>query len=102
MRVTATGLLAVLKLPLPKRPSLFKPHAHTVPLFCTANECNEPADIETTLVTLATRVGQSTKVFVPKPTSPNWLVPHAHTLPSERRVSPNFWPADSPSVVRFV
>jgi hypothetical protein len=54
--------------------------------------------METTLVTLATLVGDQADLLVPRPSSPTWFVPQVQTLPSERNAIAWFCPAEMESV----
>src|SRR2546425_809550 len=81
-KLTATGVLLLVTVPLPNWPESLRPHAETVPSFFSAKLWNRPPAMAFTEDRLLTGTGVFELLLVPLPNWPKPLVPHAETVPS--------------------
>src|SRR5450759_2682257 len=90
-RMTATGVLLLVAMPLPSWPKLFKPQARTWPLEVSARLWKPPPAMAVTVVPEGrlTATGVLLLVVVPLPSWPWTLEPQARTWPLE--VSARLW-----------
>src|SRR5450756_153579 len=84
-RMTATGVLLLVAMPLPSWPKLFKPQARTWPLEVTARLWPPPPAMAVTMVPEGrlTATGVLLLVVVPLPSSPTLLMPQAQAEPAD-------------------
>src|SRR6266496_2953305 len=81
--LTCTGTEESVVVPLPSWPTLFLPHAQTVPWDLSARLSSSPAAIAVTPVRLFTFTAKVAFVVVPLPSWPLRLSPQAQTVPSD-------------------
>src|SRR5450759_4913146 len=90
-RLTATGMLLLVGVPLPSWPEALEPQARTWPVEVSARLCSWPPAMAVTVVPEGrlTATGVLLLVVVPLPSSPEALKPQARTWPVE--VSARLW-----------
>src|ERR1700693_5979834 len=101
-RLTATGVVLPVVVPLPSWPELLSPQDKTWPVEVNARLCASPPEMAVTVVPEGrlTPTGVSALPVVPSPSWPELLKPHAKTWPVDVRV--RLWLAPAAMAVTVV